>query len=178
MKIRPSRLLVLAFAAVLAACSTLDRSPAPTVRTSVQWVVLPFANNTETPLAANRAEAIAEGLLRANGVAKLRRYPATLAQDALFENNDRKTLDAALAWAREQNAAYALTGAVDEWRYKVGVDGEPAVGVALSIVDVASGDTLWTGVGGKSGWSREALSAVAQKLMRDLLNAGLSGRAD
>ncbi len=140
--------------------------------------MLPFANNTETPLAANRAEAIAEGLLRANGVAKLRRYPATLAQDALFENNDRKTLDAALAWAREQNAAYALTGAVDEWRYKVGVDGEPAVGVALSIVDVASGETLWTGVGGKSGWSREALSAVAQKLMRDLLNAGLSGRAD
>ena len=97
MKIRPSRLLVLAFAAVLAACSTLDRSPAPTVRTSVQWVVLPFANNTETPLAANRAEAIAEGLLRANGVAKLRRYPATLAQDALFENNDRKAFDTALA---------------------------------------------------------------------------------
>ena len=69
---------------------------------------------------------------------------------------------------------YALLGAVDEWRYKVGVDGEPAAGVTLRIIDVASGDTLWTGAGGKSGWSREALSAVAQKLIRDLLSTGLS----
>lgn len=178
MKKQYSGLLALAFTVLLAACSTLDRSPAPAVRASAQWVVLPFSNNTETPLAANRAEAIAEGLLRAEGVGKLRRYPASLPQDALFENNDRKALDAALAWARDQNAAYALTGSVDEWRYKVGVDGEPAVGVALSIIDVASGETLWTGVGGKSGWSREALSAVAQKLMRDLLRSGLSGRTD
>ena len=74
----------------------------------------------------------------------------------------------------EQQVRYALTGAVDEWRYKVGVDGEPAAGVTLRIIDVASGDTLWTGAGGKSGWSREALSAVAQKLIRDLLSTGLA----
>ena len=64
---------------------------------------------------------------------------------------------------------------MDEWRYKVGVDGEPAAGVTLQIIDVASGDILWSGTGGKSGWSREALSAVAQKLIRDLLQSGLSG---
>ena len=75
-------------------------------------------------------------------------------------------------WPRAQ---YALTGAVDEWRYKVGVDGEPAAGVTLRIVDVATGNTLWSGAGGKSGWSREALSAVAQKLIRQLLDSGLSG---
>ena len=81
----------------------------------------------------------------------------------------------ALDWARERQARYALTGTVDEWRYKVGVDGEPAAGVTLQIIDVASGETLWSGAGGKSGWSREALSAVAQKLIRDLLQSGLSG---
>lgn len=43
-------------------------------------------------------------------------------------------------------------------------------------IDVASGDTLWSGTGGKSGWSREALAAVAQQLIRDLLQAGLAGR--
>ena len=57
----------------------------------------------------------------------------------------------------------------------MGVDGEPAAGVTLQIIDVASGDILWSGTGGKSGWSREALSAVAQKLIRDLLQSGLSG---
>jgi len=64
---------------------------------------------------------------------------------------------------------------VEEWRYKVGVDGEPAAGVTLQILDVATGDILWSGSGGQSGWSREALSAVAQKLIRKLLQSGLSG---
>ena len=161
---------------LLAACSTLDRSAAPTLGANALWVVLPFANNTETPLAGSRAEAIAEGLLRSQGIAKLRRAPAALQQDTLFEPGDRKQQDAALAWAREQGARYALGGSVDEWRYKVGVDGEPAVGIALSIIDVASGETLWNGVGGKSGWSREALSAVAQQLMRSLLGSALADR--
>ena len=161
---------------LLTACSTLDRSAAPTLGANALWVVLPFSNNTETPLAGSRAEAIAEGLLRSQGIAKLRRAPAALQQDALFEPGDRKQQDAALAWAREQGARYALAGSVDEWRYKVGVDGEPAVGIALSIIDVVSGETLWSGVGGKSGWSREALSAVAQQLMRSLLGSALSAR--
>jgi hypothetical protein len=28
---------------------------------------------------------------------------------------------------------------------------------------------LWSGVGGKSGWSRESLAAVAQELIKSLL---------
>jgi len=172
------RLTLLLTLTLLAACSTLDRSEAPTVSSKALWVVLPFANNTETPLAGSRAEAIAEGLLRSRGINKLRRYPAALQQDALFEPGDRKQLDAGLTWAREEGAKYALSGSVDEWRYKVGVDGEPAVGIALAIIDVSSGETLWNGVGGKSGWSREALSAVAQQLIRNLLASGLAARQD
>ena len=178
MKTLLTRFALLLAVALLAACSTLDRSAAPTVSSKALWVVLPFANNTETPRAGSRAEAIAEGLLRSKGIGKLRRTPASLQQDALFEPGDRKQLDAALAWAREQGAQYAVGGSVDEWRYKVGVDGEPAVGIALSIIDVTSGETLWSGVGGKSGWSREALSAVAQQLMRSLLDSGLAARQD
>ena len=92
------------------------------------------------------------------------------------EPGEREQRQAALSWAQEQGIRYALAGTVEEWRYKVGVDGEPAVGVTLQIVDVATGDTLWSGAGGKSGWSREALAAVAQQLIRDLLQAGLAGR--
>ena len=173
-----SRLFLLAGLAFLTACSTLDHSAPPPVSSKAQWVALPFANHTETPLAAGRAEAIAESLLRANGIGKLRRYPASLQQEALFETGERKPFEASLEWARKEGARYALTGSVDEWRYKVGVDGEPAVGIALSIIDVASGETLWSGAGGKSGWSREALSAVAQQLMRRLIQSGLSARQD
>jgi len=35
--------------------------------------------------------------------------------------------------------------------------------------DMQSNAIVWSGVGGRSGWSREALSAVAQKLIRQLL---------
>lgn len=160
---------------LLSACSTLDRGTAPALERQATWVVLPFANHTETPLAGNRAEAIAQALLHAQGVGKVLRYETGPQQEALFDAGDSKRQQEALDWARERQARYALTGAVDEWRYKVGVDGEPAAGVTLQIIEVASGDVVWSGAGGKSGWSREALSAVAQKLIRELLNSGLSG---
>ena len=160
---------------VLAACSTVDRGRAPTLQANAEWTVLPFANHTETPMAGNRAESVAEALLHARGVGKVKRYTSTAQQEALFDAGDNKRQEQALAWAREQGVRYALAGTVDEWRYKVGVDGEPAAGITLQIIDVQSGDILWSGAGGKSGWSREALSAVAQKLIRELLQAGLSG---
>lgn len=171
-------LKLLAGAAVLAAlvaCSTVDRGRAPALQADAIWTVLPFANHTETPMAGNRAESIATTLLHAKGIGKVKRYSATAQQEALFDAADTKRQDDALAWAKEQGVRYALAGTVDEWRYKVGVDGEPAAGVTLQIIDVASGDVVWSGAGGKSGWSREALSAVAQKLIRELLNSGLSG---
>jgi TolB-like protein len=155
--------------ALLAGCSTIDVGRAPALAPNAQWAVLPFANHTETPQAGLRAEAIAESLLRSQGAAKLKRYPASVATETLFEPMDRKQAEAALVWARGAGVRYALTGSVDEWRYKVGVDGEPAAGVTLQLIDVASGDVLWASAGGATGWSREALSAVAQKLMRRLL---------
>lgn len=159
----------IALAAGLAACSTTDIGDAPELAAGTQWGLLPFANHTETPQAGLRAEAIAETILRARGMANLRRYPASLNNETLFEPMDRKQMDAALEWARSENLGYALTGTVDEWRYKVGIDGEPAVGLTLQLVEVSSGKVVWAAAGGKSGWSREALSAVAQKLSRTLL---------
>jgi len=168
-------LLALCLLYWLSACSTLDRGTPPALERQASWVVLPFANHTETPLAGHRAEAIAQALLHTQGVGTVRRVPTNTQQEALFNAGDSNRMDEALAWAREQGVRYALAGAVEEWRYKVGVDGEPAAGVTLQILDVASGDVLWSGTGGQSGWSREALSAVAQKLIRKLLQAGLAG---
>ena len=159
----------LALLALLAGCTTVDVGRAPVLADNAQWAVLPFANHTETPQAGLRAESIAENLLRSQGAVNLKRYPASIATETLFEPMERKQTEAALAWARNAGIRYALTGSVDEWRYKVGVDGEPAAGVTLQLIDVASGAVLWSAAGGATGWSREALSAVAQKLMRRLL---------
>ena len=162
--------ILLLAALSLAGCATTDTGgTGPVIERNAKWVMLPVLNHTEVPQAGQRAEAITEGLLRAHGVSDLTRYPAVLNVDTLFEPSERKIMIEAEKWARIQNARYAIYGAVDEWRYKVGIDGEPAVGVALHIIDLQSNAVVWTGVGGKSGWSREALSAVAQKLIRQLL---------
>jgi polysaccharide biosynthesis protein PelC len=155
---------------VLTGCAVVSKGP-PGVpfEKGARWALLPLANHTETPQAGLRAEAILEPLLRRHGVTQLMHAPRAEG-DALFEASDRKSLAEAQRWASEQGARYAITGAVDEWRYKVGVDGEPAVGLALQVIDLRSGAVLWSAVGGRSGWSREALSAVAQKLLGELLD--------
>lgn len=173
--LRLRNLLLASLAMIITACSTLDRGTPPELERQAIWVVLPFSNHTETPLAGQRAEAIAAALLRTSGLTRVKRFTGASQQETLFEANEQKLQDESLAWARQQGARYALSGGVDEWRYKVGVDGEPAVGVTLQIIDVQNGETLWSGTGGKSGWSREALSAVAQQLIRDLLKTGLAG---
>lgn len=156
-------------AMLLAACSVIDHAPGAAMGREAKWALLPLANHTDVPQAGLRAEAIAETLLRARGVSSLVRYPPSLNPETLFDPAERKLQADAQKWARDAGARYALTGAVDEWRYKVGIDGEPAVGLALQVIDLHNGNVVWSAVGARSGWSREALSAVAQKLLRELL---------
>ena len=156
-------------AMVLAGCSTLQVGKAPMLEHQAKWGILPFANQTETPQAGLRAESITENLMRAEGISNMKKYPAALNTETLFEPADRKQFDAALVWARSNNIKYAIAGSVDEWRYKVGIDGEPAAGITLQLIEVQSGDVLWAASGGSTGWSRESLSGVAQKLIGKLL---------
>jgi hypothetical protein len=164
-------LSVLILTALLAlGCTVIDRrAEGPPLERGAKWALLPIVNHTDVPQAGMRAEAITEGVLRARGVTTLLRYPPALNPEALFEPAERKAQDEARKWARGEGARYAVYGAVDEWRYKVGVDGEPAVGLALTILDLQSGEVVWSAVGAKSGWSREALAGVAQKLVRQMI---------
>ncbi len=177
---RLTTLFTLLAAMLLSACSTTSSisnlSNGGALDAGAKWALLPLTNHTDTPQAALAAEAIAEHQLRLRGVANIVRYPATLSRDSLFEPSERRVVDDAQKWAREQGANYGLQGAVEEWRYKVGIDGEPAVGVTLQVIDLSSGAVVWSASGAKSGWSREALSVVANKVMENLL-AGMPASA-
>ncbi len=151
-------------------CVVIDHSTEPTLEAQASWVLLPIVNHTATPQAGRRAEAITEALLYSQGVGNLRRYPSRLQDKSFLLGSDNKLYEVALKWAKEQGARYAMTGTVDEWRYKVGIDGEPAVGVSLRLLDLQTDQVVWSAVGGQTGWSREAVSAVAQKLIKRLLD--------
>jgi PBP1b-binding outer membrane lipoprotein LpoB len=166
-------LALVPLALALSACSTIDVAPRAELDRSMRWVVLPLINHTETPGAGQRASAVVETVLRTRGISDVQGAPVALSAETLFEAADAQAQlqDKALAWARASGARYAVGGTVTEWRYKVGVDGEPAVGLTLQVIDLATGRVVWSAAGGRTGWSREALSAVAQKLARDLTAA-------
>lgn len=151
-----------------AASNPLDRG--------AKWAMLPIVNHTDVPQAGLRAESITEVLLRKRGIGNLKRYPPTLNPDSLFEPAERKQAEDALAWAHEQGMRYAVTGAVDEWHYRVGIDGEPAVGMTLQVIDLKDNDrVVWSAAGAMSGTSRTALTALAQELLDKLIDRAWLG---
>jgi TolB-like protein len=165
-------LLLLLALLTLSACSSLQTSDTHgALSKKEKWAMLPMVNNTDTPQAGLRAEAIVQTLLLNRGLKDLSLYPVELNNDTLFEPSERKVVDKTMNWAREQGIRYVVTGSVEEWQYKVGVDGEPAVGLTLKVIDLNDDKVVWSAVGAKSGWSRSALSAVAQDLTRSLLSS-------
>lgn len=130
--------------------------------------VLPFDNATDVPLVERRAQAITVSLLQQKGLRDVVVYPQRTADNPL-EAEPAVEPAQALAWAKRQGARYALTGTVTEWRYKTGVDSEPAVGITLQVEDVADGRVVWSASGGRSGWGYQALAAVGQSQIAALL---------
>jgi polysaccharide biosynthesis protein PelC len=156
-------------ALALSGCAVYEHGGGKALQREAKWVMLPVLNFTETPQAGLRTEAITEGTLRALGVNDLKRYPSALNNETLFEPAERKAVDEAIKWAKAQGYRYGVTGSVEEWRYKVGVDGEPAVGVSLQVIDLVDDSVVWNSVAAKTGWSREAVAAIAQKLIKQML---------
>lgn len=136
------------------------------------WAVLPFINNTETPYAGERAESIAAALLYTHGVQSLERPSAEAVkpEDQLGIDRGEQRQRAAMELAKQKKVKYVLVGTVNEWRYKVGLDGEPVVGFTLQVVELPEGRVVWSGAAGKSGWSRDAVSSVAQQVLERLLS--------
>ncbi|HWC46740.1 MAG TPA: penicillin-binding protein activator LpoB [Casimicrobiaceae bacterium] len=154
----------------LGACSSIRQTAAPALGVQDSIAVVPMVNYTETPAAGGNAAAIAAGVLRTNGWSDVRIAPADESSSAMFDTAQRENGEKKLAWAREQHVKYVLSGAVEEWRYKTGVDGEPVAGVTLELIDTASGRVVWSATGTRTGWSRSSLSGVASTLIGGLLS--------
>ncbi|KXW57445.1 hypothetical protein [Ferrovum myxofaciens] len=169
---KPNRTIAWALTAAtvgLAACSTLDVGQPPALDKNASWALLPMANYTETPDAGDRVASITESILHQKGGMDLKRYPIKDEKDTFILGNNAKLQQAAMDWASQNRIQYALTGSVQEWRYKTGVDGEPAVSVTFNLVDMTTGKTVWSATGSRTGWSRSSVGSVGQTLIDQLL---------
>ncbi len=154
---------------LLTACSSQQVQQGVTLPRDARWALLPLINLSEAPRAGERARRLVEAALRARGVEPVL-APTPRAPEALPLLDDRVRLDKALAWARRERIRYAVTGSVEEWRYKSGLDGEPAVGLSLRIVEIPEGRVVWVGAGARTGWGYANLSGTATRVIDDLLD--------
>jgi TolB-like protein len=167
---RRATLAALGMGALLLAGCAVTALPGQslTVPADGKFAVLPLSNATDVPLVERRAQAITVSLLQQKGLRNVLVYPQK-AGDNPLEAEPAASPAQALAWARQQGARYALSGTVTEWRYKTGVDSEPAVGITLQVTDVPTGQVVWSASGGRSGWGYQALAAVGQSQIETLL---------
>ena len=129
---------------------------------SSTYAVIPFENYTETPLAGYRVAAIVEGVLKSKGFKVIRIWKYS------YNEPSEEELKKLFKEAKE-NADYVIYGTVNEFRYKTGIDGEPAVSVTLYIYDTQKEERVFAGTASASGWAHESLGTVTQKLVNKLL---------
>ncbi|MBK3332337.1 hypothetical protein GWK41_04555 [Persephonella atlantica] len=128
------------------------------------FVVIPFYNNTEMPLAGLRVASIVEGVFASKGY-RIADIDLKIPQRDL----SRQEIRSLITELKKSKADYVVTGEVNEWRYKTGIDGEPAVSLTLKVISIKSGKTVWIGTGSRSGWGHESLGVTTQKLINELI---------
>lgn len=162
------KLLLVALALMLNACSSYQIPESPELSTQRSWAIMPMENHSNTPLAAEKVEQILRTQLYAQGVDTVK-YPATPATDlkSLLDSSPKQKQ--AQAWLATQAVDYVITGSVEEWHYKSGLDGEPAVGITLEVKSAQTGETLWQASGSRGGWGRESVSGAGQTVIKELV---------
>lgn len=136
------------------------------------WIFLPLLNHSDSPEAGERIADIAATLLRSERHINLLPTQMPITDTQLPELNTQKLVDQAIQWGKSQQYQYGIGGSVQEWHYKSGLDGEPAVGITFTVVDLTTGSIVWSATGAKTGWGRASLSGTGQELISELF-AGL-----
>ena len=126
-----------------------------------------FWNYTETPMAGLRAASIVESVASKNGV---KIYSLIQGSDEMTQNDNKiDFLKKEIEHAKALKSDYLITGEVQEWRYKTGIDGEPVVSYTIKIIQLNDGTTQFNGVGAKSGWGHKSIGVIAQEIAQELL---------
>src|ERR1700730_12468170 len=141
--------------------------------------VLPFENQTSSLRGGQAAADLMVSEILANGAMAVM-DPSEVADLLRRENldpTDAGRLPSAQRIGRILQVSHVLQGSVIEYRYKPGLSETPAVGVSARLVDVASGDIVWTSSYASLGssWLREdSVARVAQQVANGMA-AHLSG---
>ncbi len=148
---------------LLTACSTTalvnTKNNLPDSNQTAQISLFELNNYTDTPRAGMRATNIVEGILLAQGY-HLKTHL----------NQKIDSLEDAQDSAQKDHSEYFLIGGISEWRYKTGIDGEPAVSLQLSLYNTQSAKLVWSATGSDSDWGNSSIGSTAQNLIEQMTN--------
>ncbi|QBR83793.1 penicillin-binding protein activator LpoB [Legionella israelensis] len=164
--------LIFLFCALLAGCTrmNIDVSNRLILPANSSIAVGAFANHSDTPLANRQVESMLVGLLQTKGFTRISHYQRKEScAKLLYCPDETLSKKQIIHWARARHIHYVFMGAVNEWRYKVGLDGEPVAGLSILAIDAHSGRTVWSSVGSAIGGSRSGLDIIGQSLLKCLL---------
>lgn len=177
MQARQSRVgaaVMVSAALVLVGCvSEVSRWVRPNAAPITRLAVLPFDNQTPAIRAgAVASELLVAELLAAGGVAVMDPGEAAdLLRRENFDPADAARRPSAQRVGRLLRVTHVLEGSVVEYRYKPGISETPVVGLTARVIDVATGEAVWTAseTRARGGFFYEdGLARVAQSIVRDM----------
>jgi len=151
----------------LSGCSSHLHKVETTLPRNQPYAISAFWNYTETPMAGLRAASIVEGVLASHKIPLLSQIEGSEEMGEPIKKRD--FLNAQKQQARDAQVLYLVTGEVQEWRYKTGIDGEPVVSYSMEITRLSDDQVLFRGVGAKSGWGHKSIGVVAQEIAQELM---------
>ncbi|MFT4901310.1 MAG: hypothetical protein ACI81V_000580 [Lentimonas sp.] len=154
---------------LLSGCATLSQygGSARNLDIKAIKVILPkFENATEDEYASVAMTQITASALLAHGYEL---YQTEDFKTRLQTSQAPEPLGSYKLMADEVGAQYVLLGVVHEYRYKTDLDGDPAVGVTLRMVEIDTGRTVWQGTSSNVGFINSSLTAAGQKVARKIV---------
>ena len=161
------RFILLGSLLILSACSSIAHKKATLLSTDKTYAIASFWNYTETPMAGLRAASIVESVLSQKNIALHSLIDGS--NDVALKEGKQKLFNLQKKQAKSMGANYLITGNVQEWQYKTGIDAEPVVSYSIKIIDLTNNVIVFNAVGAKSSWGHKSIGIVAQEIAKELI---------
>jgi len=160
-------IILLSSLLIFTACSSMVHKKATLLPNNKTYAIASFWNYTETPMAGLRAASIVESVLSEQNIAL---HSLIDGSDEVAEKKGKQKLfNLQKELAKSMGANYLITGNVQEWQYKTGIDAEPVVSYTIKVIDLSNNAIVFNGVGAKSAWGHKSIAVVAQEIAKELI---------
>ncbi len=138
---------------------------------STGWAVLPFVSHVEVPQeASTQLERILLVQLPDAGITNLSAYQKPQTRNPIPPYvAETYELERARLWAMTKQVRYTLSGEILEWQYDD--ENRFSTQLNLKVMDIATGEELWSLEGLGEGQPGEESYIVSRKVIMDLLAA-------